>query len=94
MNYGVPQGSCLGPLLFTIYTSSLLDVVEKYLPSVHCYANDTQLYVSYRPADETGHLDAITAIDHECCIKAIRCWMRENKLLLDEEKSEFLFIRT
>ena len=91
-NYGIPQGSCLGPLLFTICTSSLLDIVEKYLPSVHCYANDTQLYVSYRPADETGHLDAITAI--ECCIKAIRCWMRENKLLLDKEKSEFLFIRT
>ena len=70
LNCGVPQGSCLGPLLFTIQTSSLLDVVEKYLPSVHYYADDTQLYVSFRPADETGHLDAITAID--CCIKAIR----------------------
>ena len=92
MNCGVLQGSCLGPLLFTIYTSSLLDVVEKYLPSVHYYADDTQLYVSFRPADETGHLDAITAID--CCIKAIRCWMRENKLLLNEEKTEFLLIGT
>ena len=92
LNYGVPQGSCLGPLLFTIYTSSLLDVVEKYLPSVHCYADDTLLYVSFRPADETGHLDTITAID--CCIKAIRCWMRENKLLLNVEKTEFLLIGT
>ena len=57
-----------------------------------CYADDTQLYVSFRPADETGHLDAITAID--CCIKAIRCWMHENKLLLNEEKTEFLLIGT
>ena len=46
LNCGIHQGSCLGPLLFTIYTSSLPDVVEKYLPSVHCYADDTQLYVS------------------------------------------------
>ena len=52
----------------------------------------TQLYVSFRPADETGHLDVITTI--ECCITAIRCWMRENKLLLNEEKTEFLLIGT
>ena len=95
MNCGVSHGSCLEPLLFTIYTSSLLEVDEKYLPSVHCYADDTQLYVSFRPADETdetGHLDAITAIN--CCIKAIGCWMHENKLLLNEEKTEFLLIGT
>ena len=30
----------------------------------------------------------------ECCIKAIRCWMRENKVLLNEEKTEFLLIGT
>ena len=52
----------------------------------------TQLYVSFRPADETGHLDVNTAI--ECCITAIRCWMRENKLLLNKEKTEFLLIGT
>ena len=55
LNCGVPQGSCLGPPLFIIYTSSLLDVVQDYLPSVRCYADDTQVYVSFSPADETGH---------------------------------------
>ena len=92
LNCGVPQGSCLGPLLFTIYTSSLLDVVQDYLPYVHCYADDTQLYVSFSPADETGHSAAITAIER--CIQVIRNWMHDNKLLLNEAKTEFLLIGT
>ncbi|KAL9971605.1 hypothetical protein ACROYT_G017789 [Oculina patagonica] len=92
LNCGVPQGSCLGPLLFTIYTSSLLDVIQDFLPSVHCYADDTQLYISFSPADETGHSDAIAAIER--CIQVIRSWMHDNKLLLNEDKTEFLLIGT
>ena len=37
-------GSCLGPLLFTVYTSKLFDIVRKHLPSVHCYADDTAVF--------------------------------------------------
>ena len=40
---GVPSGSCLGPLLLTVYTSELFDTVGRHLPSVHSYADDTQL---------------------------------------------------
>ena len=43
LRQGVSQGSCLGPLLFTVYTSKLYDIVSKHLPSVHCYADDKML---------------------------------------------------
>ena len=43
LNYSVPQGSCLGPVLFLLYASRLFEVVKKHLPSVHGYADDTQL---------------------------------------------------
>ena len=46
---GVPQGSCLGPLLFTVNTRDLFDSVGRHLPSVHSYADDTQLYLAFSP---------------------------------------------
>ena len=90
LDFSVPQGSCLGPLLFTIYASKLFDVIKSHLPTVHCYADDTQLYVSFSPNKSIGQFEAVTAI--QPCVDGIRNWMTNDKLLLNDAKTEFLMI--
>ena len=92
LSYGVPQGSCLGPLLYTIYASELLGIIEKHLPDAHTYADDTQLYLSFRPAATSSQADAIAAM--EACIKGIGAWMSRNKLMLNSGKTEVMIIGT
>ena len=70
VDFGVPQGSCLRPLLFTIYASKFFDVIKVHLPTVHCYGDDTQLYVSFSPNKSTGQFEAVTAIQH--CVDDIQ----------------------
>ena len=41
LNYGVPQGSCLGPLLFVIYASEMFPVIDNNSQKAHGYADDT-----------------------------------------------------
>ena len=93
LDCGVPQGSCLGPLLYVIYASKLFNIIERHLPDAHCYADDSQLYLSFRPADGlSSQIDAIHAM--ESCIEDIRHWMVSDRLLLNDEKTEFLLIGT
>ena len=91
--FGVPQGSRLGPLLFTLYTANLIINVKNKFPciSCHCYADDTQLYVSFKP-DTVEKEQCISIL--EACVKYVRGWMLQNKLKLNDSKTEFLIVGT
>ena len=87
LNQGVPQGSCLGPLLFTLYASKLFEVVKRHLPSVHAYADDTQLYLAFKPGCASSTEDAVAAM--EGCVNEIRAWMLCDKLKINDDKQSF-----
>ena len=49
LQYGFPQGSVLGPVLFSIYVLPLDDIICRHRMKLHIYADDTQVYVSVCP---------------------------------------------
>ncbi len=84
MTCGVPQGSILAPLLFSLYMLPLSQIMSKNQIAYHSYADDTQIYLALSPND-------YSPIDSLCqCIDEINSWMCQNFLQLNKEKTEVI----
>ena len=70
-----------------MYTAPIADVIKRHGMGFHFYANDTQLYMSFNPADALQSKSLI-----ERCIQDVQQWMVMNKLKLNGNKTELLVL--
>ena len=67
-------------------------MVEDQLSHKRCYADDPQIYLSFKPSNGTSEEDAMRVM--ECSIKKIWRWLIQDRLLVNDDKTELMVVGT
>jgi len=86
---GVPQGSVLGPILFTIYVSPIAQIVSSLGVNQQQYADDTQLFLFLSPTSLSSSLCNL-----QRCVSSLHSWFLHNGLVLNPTKTEAICFGT
>ena len=70
---GESQGSVLGPVMFTLYTTPMQRIFKRHGTKYHKYADDVQLYASYNPATPGDQVETARRLTD--CIGGVGRWM-------------------
>ena len=84
--YGVPQGSVLGPFLFSLYIAPIAEILNTFGVQHAQYADDSQLYIKLK--------GTVSLSVMENCFTAIQNWFTTNGLSINPEKSEIIVVGT
>ena len=84
MKSGIPQGSVLGPYLFSTYESPFFKIIPDMVKlKLHQYADDTQLYCSLSTSEFTSEVTRL-----QDCERDVSNWFLTNCMQLNGDKSE------
>ena len=72
----------LGPRLFSMYMKPLGDIIKRHQLDMHFYADDVQIYTSFKAGELQSRTDAISRVNR--CLEDVRQWMADNMLKLNE----------
>ena len=90
LDLSLPQGSKLGPRLYSDYTQPMGSLLRILILLYHCYADDTSLAKSMRIDSKDTQIESAKSLANS--IEKIEKWTRDNKLKLNPDKTEFMVI--
>ena len=84
-----PVDYVLGPVLFSLYTTSLSQVITNHNLSHHLYSDDTQVYISLSQSNAQESVSTLSD-----CLNDILFWVESSKLKLNPDKTDLIIIGT